>query len=342
VTSSGGRAQARILVADDIEANRELLAALLARDGYTVVTAADGAAALAEVEREPPDLVLTDVMMPELNGFELCRRLKQQRATRLIPVVLVTALNERQDRIEGINAGADDFLTKPVDAHELRARVRSLIRLKRFTDDLDSAESVILSLALTVEARDAYTAGHCERMAGYAAAFGRHLQLGDDDVAALRRGGYLHDVGKIGVPDAVLSKPGPLTTDEFELMRRHTVVGDALCGDLRILRPVRGIVRHHHERADGTGYPDGLHGDRIPLLAQVMSIVDIFDALTTDRVYRAAITEEAACAELRAEADRGWRRRELVDQFVTLWESGGLRMADEPVDTGPQPFAGTN
>jgi putative two-component system response regulator len=340
VNSTRGRTQGRILVADDVEANRELMVALLARDGYTVVTAADGNEALEAVEREPPDLVLSDVMMPEMNGFELCGRLKQQRATRLIPVVLVTALNERQDRIEGINAGADDFLTKPVDAHELRARVRSLIRLKRFTDDLDSAESVILSLALTVEARDAYTAGHCERMASYAAAFGECLGLGDEDIAALGRGGYLHDVGKIAVPDAVLSKPGTLTPEEFTVIQRHTTAGEALCGDLRILRPVRPIIRHHHERFDGGGYPDRLVGDDIPLLAQIMSIVDIFDALTTTRVYREAISEEAACAELRAEADRGWRRRDLVDAFVALCRSGGLRgRAEQSPNGGPRPFA---
>lgn len=314
----------KILIADDVAANRNLLAGLLTRDGYTVRTAADGASALQMIRDETPDLILSDVLMPGMNGFELCREVKSNRATRLVPVVLVTSLSERQDRIEGINAGADDFLTKPVDAQELKARVRSLLRLKRFTDDLDSAESVILSLALTVEARDAYTSGHCQRMAAYASGFGKHLGLPDEDIAALRRGGYLHDVGKVGVSDAILQKPGRLTPEERDAMKRHTIIGEALCGEMRLLKPVRPIARHHHERCDGSGYPDGLNGNQIPLLAQVMGIVDVYDALSSERVYRRALTEEAAIAELGNEASRGWHREDLVREFTDLWRTGRL------------------
>ena len=312
----------RILVADDIPENRDLLESLLVRDGYVVETAEDGAAAMDAIARVAPDLVLSDVVMPRMTGFELCRRVKDDRTTRLIPVVLVTELSDRDDRIQGINAGADDFLTKPVDTLELRARVRSLLRLKRFTDDLDSAESVILSLARTVEARDPYTSGHCERLAGFALAFGAALDLSPDEVAALHRGGYLHDVGKIAIPDGVLTKPGPLSEEERALVRRHPIIGEELCGDLRQLRLVRPIVRHHHERFDGSGYPDGLSGDTIPLLAQIMAIVDVYDALTTDRSYRPAMTLDAACRELRAEASRGWHRRELVDRFFEVCATG--------------------
>src|SRR6202011_4858477 len=200
-----------VLVVDDLPANVELLKKLLAAEGYAVVTASDGQQALDMVEREHPDLVLMDVVMPKLSGFEVCDRIKQSTATRLTPVMLVTARRESQDRIQGINAGADDVLTKPFNAQELKARVRSLVRLKRYTDDLDSAESVILSLALVIEARDAYTDGHCQRLAAYATALGSALGLGEDDVAALRRGGFLHDIGKIGIPDSVLHKPGKLT-----------------------------------------------------------------------------------------------------------------------------------
>lgn len=328
-----------VVVVDDVQANVDLLTGLLTRDGYTVHAATDGATALDLVLRETPDLVLSDVLMPKMSGFELCRRIKEERTTRLTPVVLVTSLGEREDRIEGINAGADDFLTKPVNAHELKARVRSLVRLKRFTDDLDCAESVILSLGLTVEARDASTQGHCERMAAYAAAFGVELDLPDDDVAALHRGGYLHDVGKIGVPDAVLLKPGPLTPDERAVMQRHAVVGDALCGELRLLRPVRPIAKHHHERLDGTGYPDGLKGDAIPLLAQIMGIVDVYDALTTERVYRRPLPVEEACTELQHEADRGWRSPQLVGKFIALCRHGRLEKLAEK-QPGPVPFAG--
>ncbi len=319
----------KIVIADDVETNRALLSRLLTRDGYSVYVAADGAAAHELVLHEMPDLVLSDVVMPKLNGFELCRRIKEDPATRLTPVVLVTGLGERADRIAGINAGADDFLTKPFDTQELQARVRSLVRLKRFTDDLDSADSVILSLGLTVEARDAYTHGHCERMAAYATAMGVHLGLPDDDVAALQRGGYLHDVGKIGVPDAILLKPGRLTLDEMAVMQRHTTIGDALCGNLRLLTKVRPIVRHHHERWNGSGYPDGLREDAIPLLAQILGIVDVFDALTTERVYRSPMTADDAAAELENEARRGWRNPGLVQHFLTLQRTGHLRTLAE-------------
>jgi putative two-component system response regulator len=319
----------KVVVIDDVEENLELISGVLDRDGYAVVGARDGVEGLDIVLHEHPDLVLTDVVMPRMNGFELCRRLKDDRETRLIPVVLVTGLAERADRIEGINAGADDFLTKPFDAHELKARVRSLVRLKRFTDDLDRADSVILSLGLTVEARDRYTMGHCERMARFGGAFGAHLNLSDEEIAALHRGGYLHDVGKVGIPDAILLKSGPLEPGERALMEKHPVIGEGLCGDLRLLKLVRPIVRWHHERLDGTGYPDRLRGDTIPLLAQMMGIVDVFDALTTDRVYRNRLSWEHACRVLQEEAARGWRNPRLVDEFISLTRSGALQATVE-------------
>lgn len=328
-----------LVVADDLEANVHLLKSLLTREEYVVHTASNGEEAWELILRTLPDVVLADVMMPKMTGFELCRRIKDERTTRLTPVVLITALGERENRIEGINAGADDFLTKPVNAHELRARVRSLVRLKRYTDDLDSAESVILSLGLTVEARDPQTQGHCERLSAYAAAFGIHLDLSNDDIAALHRGGYLHDVGKIGVPDAVLLKPGRLSPDERALMERHPSIGDALCGDLRLLRPVRPLVRHHHERLDGTGYPDGLAGEQVPILAQVLGIVDVYDALTTARVYRPALSSQAACAELQAEAARGWRSERLVSEFLSIASKGRLTKLAE---TRPGPVSLTS
>ena len=211
--------------------------------------------------------------MPEPDGFEVCRQIKRDPATRLIPVVLITGLHDLEDRIKGIDAGADDFLAKPFNFDELTARVRALMRLKRFTDDLDSAESVITSLALTIEARDRYTEGHCERLAQYSTALGAELGLNPDDLSALQWGGFLHDVGKIGVSDTVLQKPASLTMTEFQAMKLHTIIGERLCGELNSLRRVRPIVRHHHEHLDGSGYPDGLRGDAIPILAQIMGIV---------------------------------------------------------------------
>jgi putative two-component system response regulator len=313
-----------VLVVDDVEANRTLIATALSRDGYQVSFATDGRDALACVAQDQPDLVLMDVMMPGIDGFAACRALKRDHRTRLVPVVLVTALQESEHKIRGIDAGADDFLSKPFNPHELRARVRSLIRIKRYTDDLDTAESVIVSLALTIEARDRCTEGHCHRLAAYASKLGTHLNLGDDEIAALARGGYLHDIGKVGIPDAILLKEGRLTRAEYEVMKQHALIGDRLCGELRSLRHVRPIVRHHHERLDGSGYPDGLRGDRIPLLAQIMAIIDVFDALTTARPYKEAMAFSQAFEELRKEAGHGLHRRDLVEAFIALSAGGRL------------------
>lgn len=328
----------KVLVVDDMKQNVEVLERLLVRDGYQVCTAMDGEAALEQVAAEAPDVILLDVTMPKLDGFEVCRRLKADPATRLVPIVMVTALEAREDKIRGIEAGADDFLVKPVNPHELKARVRSLVRLKRYTDDLDSAESVILSLALTIEARDPYTNGHCQRLASYATALGVQLDLSDSELAALHRGGYLHDVGKIGVPDSILLKPGQLTPDEFERVKQHPVIGESLCGQLRVLRSVRPIVRHHHEKLDGSGYPDALTGEQIPLLAQIVSIVDEYDALTTARPYREAMSSDAACEELNREVTRGWLRRDLVDEFLAIVRSGRLRHLTEALPGVPRPL----
>jgi cyclic di-GMP phosphodiesterase len=318
VGAATAHSQATVLVVEDYGANLAVLVELLTAEGYRVETAADGEAAIQTIDRAAPDLVLLDVGLPGIDGFEVCRRIKQRPATRLIPVVLVTGMNDREHRIAGINAGADDFLTKPINVEELQARVASLLRLKRYTDELDSADSVILSLAMTVEARDAYTEGHCQRLATYAIALGRAIGLGEEDLAALHRGGYLHDVGKIGIPDTILQKPTKLTEAEFAVIKQHPVIGEKLCGDLRSLAAVRPIVRHHHELRDGSGYPDGLRDDEIPLLAQIVGIVDTYDAITTTRPYRSALPAEHAHAELRQDAANGLRRSDLVETFVQL------------------------
>jgi cyclic di-GMP phosphodiesterase len=311
-----------VLVVDDLEANGRLMERLLSRDGYRLRIAHDGQAALDAIAEDHPDVVLMDVLMPRLDGFEACRRIKDNPATRLIPVVLVTALADTNSRIKGLEVGADDFISKPFSEPELRARVRSLLRIKHYTDELDSAESVILSLALTIEARDGTTDGHCQRLAGYAAALGTAIGLETPEIAALRLGGFLHDIGKVGIPDSILMKPGPLTVAEYSLMKEHTVIGDRLCGELRSLRRVRPIVRHHHERQDGSGYPDALRGGAVPLLAQIMGVVDVFDALTTPRPYKKALPVDQADAMLLAEVERGWRDRDLVETFIRLDERG--------------------
>jgi putative two-component system response regulator len=319
------QANARVLVADDEESVAELLRRMLVKDGYTVEVVNDGISALAAVSERKPHVVLLDVNMPGMNGIDVCRRIKQDLANRLTPVVLVTGMAQREKRIEGLEAGADDFLSKPVDAQELLARVRSLVRMKRYTDDLDSAASLIMAMALLIEARDGNTEGHCHRMANYATALGRALELAEADLHALHRGGFLHDIGMLAIPDEVLRKSGPLNPEEFELMKSHTTVGDSLCGNLRSLEPVRPIIRHHHERLDGSGYPDGLAGDDIPLIAQIIGVVDVYDAVTTRRPYQGAHSSQEAIDILRGQVVRGWRRADLVDTFATLVESGRLK-----------------
>lgn len=308
----------RILVVDDEPSNLALISRILSRHDYELATADDGHAALEQVRLFQPEVILLDVNMPGIDGFEVCRRLKADHRTRLIPVVLLTGLTELPDRIQGLDAGADDFLSKPFAPSELIARIRSLTRLKRHTDELDSAEAVILSLARTIEARDPYTGGHCDRLGQYASALGARLGLDADQLIALRRGGFLHDVGKIAVPDVILLKSAPLDAGEWAVMQSHAVIGDRLCRELRLLEDVWPIVRHHHERLDGTGYPDHLSGDRIPLLAQIMSVVDAYDAITTARPYRPSGSRAHACSELQKDAARGWKSPKLVDEFTAM------------------------
>jgi len=318
--------KSRVLIADDMTSVLALFEKLLVEEGHEVITAADGVEAMKAVYRDRPDVVILDVAMPGMDGLEVCRRLKADPDVRLTPVVLVTGLCEVADRIRGIEAGADEFLTKPVHPHELRARIAGLTRMKSLIDELDSAEAAFMTLALTIEARDPNTNGHCERLAERAVLLGRTLGSTDEDLAALHRGGYLHDVGKIGVPDSVLLKAGPLTAEEFAVMQTHPDIGDALCAPLRSLRNVRPIVRSHHERLDGSGYPQGLIGDEVPILAQLVGIVDVYDALTSKRPYREALRDELARQYLLDEVSRGRFAPQYVEAFLDILS--GLRVAD--------------
>jgi putative two-component system response regulator len=308
----------KVLVVDDYEPNLRGLGLLLERADYSVLTATNGRDALDIVKRERPDLILLDVLMPGISGLDVCAEVKRSDETRLTPVVLISGAQERQTRLAGLEAGADDFLNKPIDPEELQTRVRSLMRLKRLTDDLDSAASLFLTLGRIIEARDPCTEGHCERLTDYATALGRQLDLDQTDLEALNRGAFLHDVGKIAIPDRVLLKKGKLTRKEYDLMKRHPAIGDDLCRTVRSFEAVRPIVRHHHERLDGRGYPDGLAGDRIPLLAQIVSIVDVFDALTSDRPYRKALATATAYQMMRDHARGGWCRQDLLAMFIDL------------------------
>ena len=310
-----------VLVVDDDLTARSFFRRLLDDAGYVVKEAVDGAAALQAISALSPDVVLLDIELPEIDGFEVCRRVRQNAATRLTPVIIVTGFQALEQRIEGLEAGADDFLTKPVDQRELLARVRSLARIKSYTDDLDSAAAIIMTVATMIEARDGYSQGHCSRMANYALRLGRMLQFGDDDLQALHRGGFLHDIGMLAIPDSVLRKRGSLEPEEYELIRSHTIVGDKLCGNLRSLQRVRPIIRSHHERLDGSGYPDGLQGDQIPLIAQVIGVVDVYEALTAQRPYQDAHSSSAAIEVLWKQVASGWRQREIVEAFVEVARS---------------------
>ncbi len=307
-----------ILVADDQVANLELLEELLTTQGFKVITVPDGALALEELTRTQVDLVLLDVMMPHLNGFDACEKIKSNPETYLIPVVLITALSDKQDRIKGIKAGADDFLTRPLERAELLARVGSLLKLKHRTDELERAEAVVFTLARSIEGKDPYTHGHCERLSDYSARLGEHLRLTEDEITALRRAGVVHDVGKIAVPDAILLKPGRLTEEEWKVVRQHPVVGERICAPLKSFRLVLPIIRHHHEKLDGSGYPDGLRGDAIPITARVIQIVDVFDALTTDRPYKKAFSTADALQTMREELAKGWWDRPIFEEFERL------------------------
>jgi len=310
----------RILVVDDQPAIAGLMSQLLNLRGYDVVTAASAEEAEAEIRRQLPDLILSDVMMPGKSGYELCRELKENPATRLIPFVLITGLSDSGDKVRGIDAGADDFLNKPVLAEELIARVKSLLRLKEFTDELETADSVLCTLGLIVEGRDPYTEGHCERLAVHAADLGRQLGLDEDSIVALKRGGYLHDLGKIAVPDEILKKGSDLTPAEWEIMKLHPITGENICRPLKSLRLVLPIIRHHHEHSDGSGYPDGLRAGEIPLLPRVLQVVDVYDALRTARPYKPALSHDQAAQTMRDEAGRGLWDADLVAEYFSMLE----------------------
>jgi putative two-component system response regulator len=306
----------KVLVVDDHPSSRLTAVALLSVEGYEVLEAESGQMALECIAKAEPDLILLDVMMPGMDGYEVCRRIKQDEQTRLTPIVFVTALSDRRARLRGIEAGGDDFLSKPFDQLELSARAKSLIRQKRLNEDLDHASKVLFSIARAVESRDPNTGDHCERLVMQGKSFGEYLKLSRAEVRDLMWGGYLHDIGKVGIPDAVLLKMGNFTPEEWQIMRQHVIIGEQICQPLRTMQGVVPLIRHHHERWDGSGYPDGLKGNEIPFLAQIFQVIDIYDALTHERPYKRAYSTQESLDLMFQEVERGWRNPELMQLFI--------------------------
>ena len=326
-----------VLVVDDIEANRDLLEGQLDRLGYDVRQAADGVEALEAVEHEEPDLVLLDIDMPRMDGLTLCRRLKADPVRRLVPVVLITAYQDRETRLQGLEAGADDFLTKPFDSAELLVRTKALLHDRQLNKQLDAAEGIILALARIVEARDRYTIHHAERVGLYSREIGRAHGLGEADLDVLYKGGVMHDLGKVVIPAEILLKPGPLNEAEREIMESHAPEGARIAEPLRSVARLLPIVRHHHERVDGRGYPDHLAGTEVPLGARIAAIADSWDAMTSDRPYRRALERDEAVRRLRAGAGSQWDS-ELTAIFLDLADQGLIeRVAREQYGIGTAP-----
>ena len=306
-----------ILVVDDEPRNAKLLEGLLRPLNYDVIKAFDGEEALSLVNKTRVDLILLDIMMPRMDGYEVCRRLKNREKTRLIPIIMVTALHDMEAKVRSIEVGADDFLSKPLNKIELQARTQSLVNTKKLNDKLTSVEDVLFALANAVEAKDSYTQGHTQRVADMAVLLGTKIAVSEQEINALRVGGVLHDIGKIGVPRQILNKQGPLSPDEWEIMKQHPTIGHKICLPMkRSLGPALDMIQHHHEKLDGSGYPDGLREDEIPTVARIMAVVDIYDALITDRPYRKGMSREKALSILQEEADEGKLDKSVVEQLV--------------------------
>jgi putative two-component system response regulator len=304
-----------ILIIDDDQELAEMLQNLLRAQGYDVSHARDGLEAIDAVACSPPNLILLDLEMPRMDGFEVCRRIKCDPRTRLIPVIVLTGHNETELRPRIWDLGADEFLTKPCQTLEVLSRCRSLLRIKNLVDELESAESVVFALARTIEAKSTYTQGHSERVAKYALTLAARVGISTDEQAALQRGAALHDIGKIAIPDGILDKPGALTKEEYEIIKTHPMTGVHIVEPLHSIRDAVPLIRWHHERMNGQGYPDGLFAGAIPFLTRILAVADVFDALSSARSYRPAMPHSKCLATLKVSAASGELDPELVGIF---------------------------
>jgi putative two-component system response regulator len=308
----------RILVVDDNPSVAHLLQELLASEGHAVETANDGIDALDCVARRPPDLILLDLDMPRLDGFEVCRQVKNSPTTRLVPIIIITAQAAFQSKLRAWDLGADDFLSKPFERVEVLARCRCLLRIKALVEERESAEAVVFALARAVEAKSPYTHGHSERVKDYALRLAAQVGLPRGEWDTLGKGALLHDIGKISTPDAILNKPGPLTPEEFAIVKDHTWQGARIVEPLHSLRDAVPLIRWHHERHDGRGYPDAIAGDKIPRSVRILAVADVYDSLASNRPYRPPIPHARCLELLRTNAAEGGLDRHTVDEFCKL------------------------
>ncbi|WP_019507157.1 HD-GYP domain-containing protein [Pleurocapsa sp. PCC 7319] len=311
---------AKILIIDENPLSRMTAVDLLSLDGYEVLEADNESSILASITEQHPDLILLDVMMRQLDSFAFCRQLKRDRRTADIPIVLTTLSDSREYRIKVMEAGGDDVLVKPLNRIELSTRVSSLINQKRLNEGLDQTEQVLFTIAKAVDSRSV-NRGSSARVVSLVKSFGEYLNLSAEDIDNLAFAAHLHDIGTIAIPDAVMLKKGELTTEERELIRQHVLIGEEICQPLRNRSGVLPIIRNHHERWDGTGYPDGLHGSAIPYLAQIFQVIDIYDALTSDRPHKKAYTPVEALNIIMEETQKGWRNPQLIAEFTDFIRS---------------------
>jgi putative two-component system response regulator len=305
-----------ILLVDVASASREELKSFLRSQNCDVVTCQDAESAVICCRRMQPDLVLLYDTLPDTTSFSLCRRLKEDPLNQLTPVVLLKASPDQWDIHRGHEAGATDIWAIPTSLWDALQRIQTLLRLKMYMDE--QARSALFSLARRVDSKRNLRNGHSDLLIAYAEQLGKSFSFEEEDLHELRIACWLHDVGKFAVPESILLKPGPLDTNEIQIMREHPIIGEKICAPLKSLRPILPVIRHHHEKMDGTGYPDGLRGDAIPLKARILQVADIYDALTTDRPYRAALPHEQALETLFVESGRGWLDAAVVLKFARI------------------------
>jgi putative two-component system response regulator len=310
--------QARVLVIDNHGDSRTLAKELLDLDGYDVldIAEAENPELISQIVDYKPDLILLDIVTPKLEGLNLCRTLKAEEITRWIPIILMTVSDESQLRDRCHRAGGDDILIKPLNRSELSNRVKFLIEQKRLTEGLDQIEQVIFAIAKAIDNRYPESGNSCTRLANLLQSFGNYLGLSPLELQNLRYAAYLHDIGTVGIPDEIMLKKGTLNPEERAILEQHVLIGEEICQALPNRRGVLPIIRHHHERWDGTGYPDGLNQEEIPWLAQVFQILDIYVALTSKRPHKDCLDPEKALAIIQEEGEKGWRNPALVTKLT--------------------------